>query len=1052
MTRLYVAIACTWLAASLFAQPRVITNAEQVKGLQGAVFKSSGQVVPSVIPSKPATPAKPGAKPGSKAATPAKSGAGAQKPDTSKKKGGEAKIIKRGDIKVKPGDPKELEVTPVDGKIKLSFRGQKWPELLDWYARVSGATIDWQELPNDYVNVSTQREVTLDEVRDLLNIHLLDRGYAMIKHGELLRVVATKSLNISKVPLVRLSELKLDKWMPHDFVRVTIPLTLMRAEVAATSLKELLSPNGKMIPLPGSNRLVAMDAVAHLRELNDVLQEEQTNSTAKSMREFPLRFTRADEIKEKVLELMGESSSRSTSRSTSSSARQMQMMMQQQQAMMQQLARARGGSKAPTASAGAGRRTVPLKIVANGQRNSLLVQAPMEKMMMIERAIEVLDVPSLRATSLEGYLDRVQVYRLSTLDPSKLATALKEMGTLDPSAKIQVDESGRALIVDAPLVDHLAVKAIIQKLDGSARKFEVIPLVRLDPLAVAGSIDVMIGNANKAKKDRNRYDYWDPWSSNSRDKKDEEDRFRVEADVSNKRILLWANEQELSSVKTLLLKLGEDPDRRPANQMVRTLEIIGDESTDDFLKRIKKQWEAMSPNTLVLPDPLPKKKDKNAKKTEAKDGDKAGKKSLEVKSKPGGDGNSGDSKKAKTDKPAKSAVGASTAEPLLQAVAFRSRNEDEDAAVSNTGEEAAVAGQETEKGSASRHSPPIHVTRGPDGRIVISSPDTQALDALQQLMMKTAPRQPKYRIFKLEYAPSFWIKMRIEDYFKDEEDEDDVPWWAMDYPRERKDDTARLNKKKMMKIISDYDTNTILVQGASPPQLGTIQELIKLYDVPERVSAPSARSVKLFLIKHSKAEIIANTIKDAFRDLLSSNDKALNTNRKPGGGNGGEGGGGEQQRSSFSLTTSSYLSGFGINEELKAIDPKKPPTEVDFKGQLSMGIDTTTNTLLVSTEGQELMTIIEKMIEALDQSAKPLDNIEVVQLTGGVNPASVHKALMEILNKQKGQQNQNANPNQQRQPNGQPNNNNKANPSQAPQARTLNAIQFSPGGGEAVFK
>ena len=89
------------------------------------------------------------------------------------------------------------------------------------------------------------------------------------------------------------------------------------------------------------------------------------------------------------------------------------------------------------------------------------------------------------------------------------------------------------------------------------------------------------------------------------------------------------------------------------------------------------------------------------------------------------------------------------------------------------------------------------------------------------------------------------------------------------------DDNRRLSKRRPLKFISDLDTNTILVQGADAEQLKTIRELIELYDVPEPVNSQKARVTKLFSIKYSKASVVAAVIKDAYRDLLSTNDPAL---------------------------------------------------------------------------------------------------------------------------------------------------------------------------------
>ena len=71
-------------------------------------------------------------------------------------------------------DPKELEARPdAEGRVRFNFTGQPWPGVLQWLADISAMSLDWQELPDGYLNLTTQRSYTLEEARDLINRHLL---------------------------------------------------------------------------------------------------------------------------------------------------------------------------------------------------------------------------------------------------------------------------------------------------------------------------------------------------------------------------------------------------------------------------------------------------------------------------------------------------------------------------------------------------------------------------------------------------------------------------------------------------------------------------------------------------------------------------------------------------------------------------------------------------------------------------------------------------------------------------------------------------------------
>ena len=63
-------------------------------------------------------------------------------------------------------------------------------------------SLDWQELPDGFLNLITQKTYTLAEARDLINRHLLARGYTMLIQGEVISVFKVDSINPGMVPRV----------------------------------------------------------------------------------------------------------------------------------------------------------------------------------------------------------------------------------------------------------------------------------------------------------------------------------------------------------------------------------------------------------------------------------------------------------------------------------------------------------------------------------------------------------------------------------------------------------------------------------------------------------------------------------------------------------------------------------------------------------------------------------------------------------------------------------------------------------------------------------
>jgi len=951
-------------------------------------IKVDGAVSPGMIP--------PGVKPDEAGGKPDGKKDGESKearPDNAKedaKKEERPATLKRPITPPAPADPSELDIRPdADGRVRFNFRGQTWPDVLDWLASVSAMSLDWQELPGDYLNLTTQRSYSVAEARDLINRHLLARGYTLLVVNETLTAVKTENVNGALVPRVEPEELA-DR-LPHEYVKVSFPLDWLIAETAVEELKPMLSPNGKLTALKTTNRLEALDAAANLRELYAVLTREQsTTSQERLVREFVLKYARATDVSDQLKGLLG-LDPKSGGQQMPMSPQQLAQMQQQQQQMMaqmQQQQQQQPGQRSGRSPTSGLKGQEDVNLVVNPRRNSVLVNAPPDKMAIITKAIEVIDVPLDRDQSLLLNVNRMQVYRLAQLDPETLIKTLQDSGDLDPTTRLEADRKNKAIIAYAPLTDHLMIRTLVQKLDGSGRQFEVIRLRRLEADYVSGTITFMMGQEQKPEERSRYFGYWDsrPRSSDESG----QDKFRVDADVAGNRLLLWANDVEMEEVRKLLVKLGEIPSEGGNPDRVRVLDVDTGDGMPELLEQIRRTWPALAPNPIVLPPPesLSKPAQPAAEPTGAGAAD------VETRSAPGSPTS------RPTPPPAQMPVEADTrpgqvpssaalvrfAQLMVAEAPADGRPADApaesdspfpDAGAGNRPPENRAAPTPTEAEAAAPA--PVQMAVGPDGRLVISSQDTAALDLLEELLAQLAPARKDFKIFPLKYASSLWVKLNLQDYFKTEPEDKsqrrNVFYFDHSPPAE-KEKNYRLSQRKPLKFIDDLDTNSILVVGANAEQLQTITELIQLWDAPPPSDTQSARLTAVFAIRYSKADTIAETVKEVYLDLLSSNDKALQRSR-------------DDKRPSNQTT---YI----LGGESGSGEPDRR-TQVSFKGKLSIGVDAVSNTLLVSTEGQTLMENVSKMIQALDEAAKPLSEVQVVALKGNVNAEHVRKVLAEML-------------------------------------------------------
>ncbi|WP_166825937.1 secretin N-terminal domain-containing protein [Thalassoroseus pseudoceratinae] len=915
---LYLCCTVTICLSSLHAQEKRIAN--------------SPKAAPPQTPAK--TQSKPTPKPGASQNKPPANGESPK--NNEKTSDATPKIIRRTEISAPKADPRELEVQPdSEGKVSFNFQGQPWRPVLLWLARISDLSLDWQELPGDHLNLRTQRDYTIAEARDLINRHLLARGFTLLQQGEVLSVANLKKLDPSLVPYVPVTELK--NHLPHEFVKSTFPLEWLTAEAAVSEFKPLLSPNGQLIKLEATNRVLAMDAVVNLRQMAGLLQEEQAGrGQQRQVRSFTLKHMRADVVKTQLEGFLGIAEKKPAGPLTPQ---------QQQQMMMAQQQRQQQGAK-PTPP-----EKPEISLLVNSRENAIIVSAPPDKMAVIAETIDMLDVPSANNRNLLRNMNRMQVYRLAQLDPEPLVKVLTELGDLDPQTRLEVDTDNRSIYAYASLADHVTIRSLIDKLDGTGRRFDVIRLRRLEADYVAGTIRFMMGGKGEEDENqRNPYRFfgYSRYGFGQEEKKDDGE-FRVDADVRNNRLLLWANDVEMDEVRNLLMKLGEIPSKDGDRRPVRVLDVSPEES-EELFRRLKSVWPSVRENPLQFDTPS-----------------KEGKPTTSSPMETGG-----------------SSVKTDSSKRLLQPIGISQTEE-----YRQNHQPIAQLDQELEQEfrpkqfQKSSGDAPVRIYQSPDGNLLIGSQDTRALDDLEDLISDLKPERASYHVFHLKHHNTwaYEVALNLEEFFEVEEESSSgmsySPYFGF-HPSNKKDTPPpSLSQRRALKFIPDSDSHTILVLGADKKQLKTIQELIDIYDQPDSQESASVRRTKLFYLKYAEAEIVAAAIKDVYRDLLSSNDQAFQAQNQ---------GKGEQRPAERSYT---YIFGGENGDE-------QPEPPIKFKGLLSIGIDKKSNTLVISASGG-LLDSIGQLVEQLDQAAMSNAIVRVVPLDPTVDTSLLHDHLQKML-------------------------------------------------------
>ncbi|MEO2034894.1 MAG: secretin N-terminal domain-containing protein [Planctomycetaceae bacterium] len=879
-----------------------------------------------------------------------------------KKEGEESKpdgptTVKREAVS-EPANPINEEVKWADDRaVQFSFHNQPWKNVLQWIADSSKLSLDWQELPGDALNLTTTRSYELDEARDLLNRHLLSRGYTMLLHGEILSVVKLSDLKSSLVP--RVTPEQLDGMQDHTIAKVSFNLDWLIAEEAAEELKPMLTDAGRISKLSRTNRLEVIDTAVSLRDIWHILNAEQSDAGQEQLvKTFLLKHRRASDVIGLLRSLLGLEDPSAGGASKGMDPRMMQQAMQQMQQMMQKAQQNKGGTPA--------KKEQKTRMVLNHRENMILVQAAPDQMAIIEKALAEIDVPAASGNSMLQNMSRLKIYRLETVNPQTLVDLLQELGDLDPGTTLKVDKDKKAIVAWAGLADQLTITTLVERLDSTGREFDVIPLRRLDAEYVAGTIMTLMGPKEK-EEDNSRSRYFGYGYGQQQEEDESDTTFRVDADLQDNRLLVYANPVEMDEIHRLLQKLGELPDPDGNNDGYRVFELNPNDDAEALKRQLEQLWRRDNKLEFNLPDKKEPDQEPATKDDTALQLNESGSAAL---------------------------VGFEDTNSS-PAAADTSSEEDPDATSANIAERF-FQQQARQQSPENGERPPVKISVSEDGRLIVACDDPTALAEFEELMQHIAKPVQSFKIFTMKYSSPYWVAMTLEEYFEMDEDEEDGGYRGYYYynygagSRQKKTDKHSLSKRRIPQFIYDNYTSTILVRDADSRQLQTIEELIKIYDAPSPADTRTMRVTEIFGLKNAKAEIVAQAIKDVFRDLLSSNDKAL---EKPGG----------QQKQESSRGYSYFDGGTDDDDD----DPVK------FKGLLSIGIDRESNTLVISAQ-KRLMPTVNAMVDELDKAAERSSGVRILELDPTVDLGILQDRLSKILGTERGKnsrQNGQKNPN-----------------------------------------
>jgi Bacterial type II/III secretion system short domain len=214
------------------------------------------------------------------------------------------------------------------------------------------------------------------------------------------------------------------------------------------------------------------------------------------------------------------------------------------------------------------------------------------------------------------------------------------------------------------------------------------------------------------------------------------------------------------------------------------------------------------------------------------------------------------------------------------------------------------------------------------------------VNAADSLLQQLLPQQADYEVFRLKHVSPLAIELTLKQIF------------GLNSTTSERGTRLPQAARTQLQFVSDLDTGTLLVQGATAAQLAKIEELIELYDQPETLDSDLKRKTEIYEVKYSRADAVAEVVKEVYRDLLSANDKVFTRDQK------------DRDSPSRDL-------GYGANYGSKI---------PQFKGLLSVGVEEKTNVVVVSAP-DFLMGEVMSLVREVDETAAG-HRVKVVKLNG----------------------------------------------------------------------
>ncbi len=297
--------------------------------------------------------------------------------------------------------------------IRLNFQNASLADVLNYLSAAAGFIITQETPVTGTVNVVSQQPVSIDEAVDLLSSILTDKGYAVVRNGRILKIVALQDAPKNGNVQVFVGQEPKDIPRKDNIVTQIIPVRYAEVGKLVDNLRPLLSNNATISSNDSSNAIILTDTQTNIHRMAEIIHALDTSiSGISTIKVFTLRFSDAKGLADVITQLFA------PSQNANKNNNQFGNLPPQFQRFFQQ--GGGGGNNNSSPQSEARQAAARVVAVADETSNSVIIAAPDEVMSEVAEVIGELDTSTSDITE-------TQIFRLLHADATELAAVLTSL-------------------------------------------------------------------------------------------------------------------------------------------------------------------------------------------------------------------------------------------------------------------------------------------------------------------------------------------------------------------------------------------------------------------------------------------------------------------------------------------------------------------------------------------------------------------------------------------------------------------------------------------------